>query len=213
MSTKDPTATEDPHAEDTNAPPLPPPPSYSESGGSAAKFTSQATPAPAGQGTSGSVYQAQPVAGSSSGIDGAGPFAGQTYPPMAPGGAPGSQPFGPPGAYPPGPPGSHPYVPPAGGQPYGPPGTNQYPQPPPGTSAVIYVVDDPMASPARANRGMPMAMLFFILGLCTWLGYFFGMCYLNHPDPRERWWARMCAIMSILWALIIIFASIFGSVY
>ncbi|KAG0255132.1 hypothetical protein DFQ27_006422 [Actinomortierella ambigua] len=174
MSNKDPSAT-DPHTEDSNEPPLPPPPSYSESS-NAAKFAAQAPPDPAGQGTSSSVYQAQPVAGSS-GLGAGGdtsPFVGQAYPPTtggqpyAPGSqpyAPGSQPYAPPSTYPPGPPGSHPYVPP-GGQPYGPPGSTQYPpQPPPGTNAVIYVVDDPMASNAApARSGMPMAMLFFILG-------------------------------------------------
>ncbi|KAF9953504.1 hypothetical protein BGZ72_005360 [Mortierella alpina] len=41
-------------------------------------------------------------------------------------------------------------------------------------------------------------------------GYLFGMCFMNSPDPRERWWARMCAIMCIIWSLIIIFAAIFG---
>ncbi|KAG0238927.1 hypothetical protein BGW42_000088 [Actinomortierella wolfii] len=161
MSTKDPTTNEQPH--DSNEPPQPPPPSYAESGAFAPKTADSTSPAPAGQGSSGGVYQAQ------------------AYPPAAPGQAyhpppPGSAaPFGPPdGVYPSGPPGSV-YPPgPPGGQPYGPPGSRpqgqpgaaNFPQPPPGTSAVIYVVDDPAPNSAAIprRRGMPMAMLFFILG-------------------------------------------------
>lgn len=57
---------------------------------------------------------------------------------------------------------------------------------------------------------MPLAMICFIFGLCTWFGYLVGMCYLQSPDPRERFWARACSFMAVIWALIIIFASIFG---
>ncbi|ORZ26643.1 hypothetical protein BCR41DRAFT_384237 [Lobosporangium transversale] len=100
------------------------------------------------------------------------------------------------------------YVPPGSG--YPPPSE----APPSGghryhPNAVIYVVDDDPDTYSRRN-GMPVAMICFIFGLCTWVGYLFGMCFIRSPDPRERWWARACMIMCFLWSLIIIFTSIFA---
>ncbi|KAG0343312.1 hypothetical protein BG004_005410 [Podila humilis] len=101
------------------------------------------------------------------------------------------------------------YTPPPAG-PYAPAGQ----QPPPGapappTNTVIYVVDDGLG-PNTPTPGFPVAMICFIFGICTWVGYLFGMCFINSKDPRERFWARMCAIMAFIWALIIIFCSIFA---
>ncbi|KAG0041761.1 hypothetical protein BGZ83_001335 [Gryganskiella cystojenkinii] len=107
------------------------------------------------------------------------------------------------------------YIPPSGS--YAPPTGNP-------NTTVVYVVDDAAnggnggymgagGAAAAGNRprgGIPMALICFILGLCTWVGYLFGMCFLKSPDPRERWWARACAIMCIVWGVVVIFASIFG---
>ncbi|GJJ74050.1 hypothetical protein EMPS_06408 [Entomortierella parvispora] len=112
------------------------------------------------------------------------------------------------------------YAPPAGA--YIPP-SGAYAPPAGQPHTVVYVVDGAANSSGSggivggsgaANNphesGIPTAMICFIFGLCTWVGYLFGMCFLRSSDPRERYWARACFIMCIIWSLIIIFASIFG---
>ncbi|KAI8350216.1 hypothetical protein B0O80DRAFT_458357 [Mortierella sp. GBAus27b] len=74
---------------------------------------------------------------------------------------------------------------------------------------VLFVVED-VSDVGYRRRPIPYAMMCFIIGLCTWFGYLFGMCYLRSPDPRERWWARACVVMCFIWSLIIIFAAIFA---
>ncbi|KAF9933568.1 hypothetical protein FBU30_005211 [Linnemannia zychae] len=75
-------------------------------------------------------------------------------------------------------------------------------------NSVVYVVDGPYEQ--TSPRGIPTALICFIFGLCTWLGYLLGMCFLRSPDPRERFWARCCAIAAFFTSLIIIFGAIFG---
>ncbi|KAG0358820.1 hypothetical protein BG005_001774 [Podila minutissima] len=183
-------------AMDANQDVQPPPPSYATT---SAGNTAYSPPAGAPLPNPGDAYyQAQPIGGQTAPPGGYAPPSG--YPPQsvyaAPGGAPGgyAAPAGAPGGYaaPAGAPGG--YGPPAGVHP----------------NTVIYVVDNDPVTGRPANPGCPMAMICFIFGLCTWVGYLFGMCFMNSPDPRERLWARACAIMAIIWALIIIFCSIFA---
>ncbi|KAH7047826.1 hypothetical protein BKA57DRAFT_463450 [Linnemannia elongata] len=111
------------------------------------------------------------------------------------------------------------YAPPEGA--YMPPSSSSGYAPPPGNpgnsggvnpSTVVYVVDgnNPANEQQVRSRGIPVAMICFIFGLCTWLGYLFGMCLLNSPDPRERFWARCCSVFAIAYSIIIIFSAIFG---
>ncbi|KAK3815859.1 MAG: hypothetical protein JOS17DRAFT_759127 [Linnemannia elongata] len=109
------------------------------------------------------------------------------------------------------------YIPPPPSSGYAPPSSSGYTPPagnPGGASpnTVVYVVDgnDPAYGQQVDSRGVPVAMICFIFGICTWLGYLFGMCFLNSPDPRERFWARCCSIAAFLVSLIIIFSAIFG---
>ncbi|KAF9372967.1 hypothetical protein CPB97_000902 [Podila verticillata] len=183
-------------AMDANQDVQPPPPSYAATSGG---NTSYAPPTGAPPGDS--YYQAQPVGGQTYASPG-----GYTPPEGPPSGH--APPAGPPSGYTPpaGPPSA--YAPPAG-----PPSGYA---PPPGTNTVIYVVDDPHGTgpTGPAGRGdAPVAMICFIFGICTWVGYLVGMCFINSPDPRERFWARACSFMAVIWALIIIFASIFGRHY
>ncbi|KAK3828057.1 MAG: hypothetical protein J3Q66DRAFT_321708 [Benniella sp.] len=194
MNFKDNDSTNNGAAMDTNQDGMiqPPPPSYA---------ASTSDPASKYQSTSAAhqeaFYQAQPVGNSSQhptthppSREYPPPSSG-IYPPSANGYGYSANSYGPsPGSY----------VPPSGN--YGPSSGE-----PVGT--VVYVVDDTFDNGVR-RRSIPTAMVFFILGLCTWVGYLFGMCYLRSPDPRERYWARACVMMCIIWSLIIIFATIFG---
>ncbi|KAG0379110.1 hypothetical protein BGX24_001717 [Mortierella sp. AD032] len=115
-------------------------------------------------------------------------------------------------------PGQQTYAPPLGAPPQGAymaPSPSGYAggAPPQGgnPNTVVYVVDgnDSYGDQTR-SRGIPIAMLCFIAGICTWLGYIFGMCFITSKDPRERFWARCCTIAAMIYSLIIIFAAIFG---
>ncbi|KAG0287153.1 hypothetical protein BGZ96_008890 [Linnemannia gamsii] len=127
------------------------------------------------------LYQAQPLSGQ------------QNYPP-------------PEGAYMPSSSGTT-YPPPAGA--YTPSSSGTGRPPPAGVpgganpNTVVYVIDnnDPMNNP-QMNTGMPVAMVCFLFGICTWLGYLFGMFFLTSKDPREQFWARCCTMGAVIWALI-----------
>ncbi|KAF9319206.1 hypothetical protein BG003_009665 [Podila horticola] len=169
-------------AMDANQDVQPPPPSYAATSAGNSSYAPPAGAPPSNTGEP--YYQAQPVGGQGYAPPPGGYAAPSGYPPQtaysAPAGAPGG------------------YAHPAGVRP----------------NTVIYVVDnDPVTGAGVArppNAGCPMAMICFIFGLCTWVGYLVGMCFMNSPDPRERLWARACAIMAVIWALIIIFCSIFA---
>ncbi|KAG0018197.1 hypothetical protein BGZ82_000503 [Podila clonocystis] len=168
-------------AMDANQDVQPPPPSYAVTSAGNSSYAPPAGPPPSNTGNT--YYQAQPVGGQTYAPPG-GYASPSGYPPQkvyaAPEGAPGG------------------YAPPAGVRP----------------NTVIYVVDNDPVTDAGVtgppSTGCPMAMICFIFGLCTWVGYLVGMCFINSPDPRERLWAKACGIMAIIWALIIIFCSIFA---
>ncbi|KAF9281199.1 hypothetical protein BGZ88_011756 [Linnemannia elongata] len=95
------------------------------------------------------------------------------------------------------------YAPPGGGQ--GPPSVRQNE----GVSFIDDVMDNGFGG--RGGGRIPIAMICFSFGLCTWFGFLLGMCFLRSRHPGERWWARACAVAAVTWAIIvIIFGSIFG---
>src|SRR5690349_15392420 len=60
--------------------------------------------------------------------------------------------------------------------------------------------------PLKNSQTFPFFFFFFFcleqIRLCTWLGYLFGMCLLNSPDPRERFWARCCSVAAFVYSIV-----------